>query len=625
MAIVDQRTLAIISKVIDQVSAPFAQIARNVKGQITNVMAPAFRGLSTLSAGLQKQLGVGLGGLAAGFGLFKITGKIREAIDQAAHLKELSDAFHTTTESISELGYAFSQMGASQEDAAQALGRTVKLVGQLQRGAGEDAAKAIYELGLSVGTLTSADKVEAFAMIAKKVMEIEDEAKRADYSFRIWGKGVGEKLLPVLAGSGKELDQFRKRAKDLNLIVSSDQAKVFDEWKDQIAELDAAFSSLGRNVGALAIPPLTTLARVLSEIIAEIPKLPKDFWDVVSGKAAKDTRAALDKKMGEVKQWSPEAWAKLSQADKDRALRMAFADQGMKDLRPEYANENYSDLRALRDAKRTGGYDMPWLTELQGNLEAKKKMEGRTGGYDFPLIDQMLGQAKSGSGTKDLDKTAEIVKGLGEGISKAADEWTDFKKQGVEAGEAIVNQGLSKITDELAMATLRQKSWKQAAKDWGKAMIEMLTRIIIQLAIVRALGGLGLGGAPASTSTGDFPSMAAGTTYLGTFARGGVTKGALVGSMPVRRFALGGVANEPTVGIFGEAGAEAFVPLASGKIPVRVQGGTGGHTSLHFHITAMDGKDVRRVLIEQRQTLMSLWQNDVAHINEARKSVKGVR
>lgn len=42
---------------------------------------------------------------------------------------------------------------------------------------------------------------------------------------------------------------------------------------------------------------------------------------------------------------------------------------------------------------------------------------------------------------------------------------------------------------------------------------------------------------------------------------------------PIRSFQGGGYADRPTLGVFGEGGPEAFVPLRNGKIPI--EGGRG--------------------------------------------------
>ena len=75
--------------------------------------------------------------------------------------------------------------------------------------------------------------------------------------------------------------------------------------------------------------------------------------------------------------------------------------------------------------------------------------------------------------------------------------------------------------------------------------------------------------------------------------------------------------------LFGEAGAEAFVPLQHGRIPVKL-GGNGGAQTYVFapEITAMDGQDVRRVLVQERDTIMGIWQNGVASRRSMTQSVR---
>ena len=43
-------------------------------------------------------------------------------------------------------------------------------------------------------------------------------------------------------------------------------------------------------------------------------------------------------------------------------------------------------------------------------------------------------------------------------------------------------------------------------------------------------------------------------------------------------FAAGGLVNSPTLGMIGEAGPEAVIPLKGGAVPVHMKGGSGGHT-----------------------------------------------
>ncbi len=73
------------------------------------------------------------------------------------------------------------------------------------------------------------------------------------------------------------------------------------------------------------------------------------------------------------------------------------------------------------------------------------------------------------------------------------------------------------------------------------------------------------------------------------FAEGGVVPGWK--PLPFQAFAGGGIADRPTLGLIGEGGPEAFVPLKGGKIPVE---GGGGKSNVNIvYIYAWDSQSLR--------------------------------
>lgn len=85
------------------------------------------------------------------------------------------------------------------------------------------------------------------------------------------------------------------------------------------------------------------------------------------------------------------------------------------------------------------------------------------------------------------------------------------------------------------------------------------------------------------------PMMAAFKSFA--FADGGIMTGA--GSMPLQKYASGGIANSPQVAVFGEGSMpEAYVPLPDGRsIPVTMQGGgAGGNTSVIVNVSVESGQ-----------------------------------
>jgi phage-related minor tail protein len=69
------------------------------------------------------------------------------------------------------------------------------------------------------------------------------------------------------------------------------------------------------------------------------------------------------------------------------------------------------------------------------------------------------------------------------------------------------------------------------------------------------------------------------------FADGGIMSS--LGSMPLNKYANGGIANSPQLALFGEGRhPEAYVPLPDGRsIPVSMKGGGGSSMTNHINVT----------------------------------------
>lgn len=116
-------------------------------------------------------------------------------------------------------------------------------------------------------------------------------------------------------------------------------------------------------------------------------------------------------------------------------------------------------------------------------------------------------------------------------------------------------------------------------------LLSMEVQKNIMSPIVSALGSLGGGknGAGFSSVIGDIGSFFS----MSKFANGGIMTH--LGSLPLHRYANGGIANTPQMAMFGEGrGPEAYVPLPDGRsIPVTMKGGANGGASGNVtnHIT----------------------------------------
>jgi len=127
------------------------------------------------------------------------------------------------------------------------------------------------------------------------------------------------------------------------------------------------------------------------------------------------------------------------------------------------------------------------------------------------------------------------------------------------------------MVDPMIDVIAGSKSMKDAMKESLVAILKMLA----QVAIMRAIAGMGGGGGVSMP-------------YIPAMAEGGILRGG------IKAFAAGGIANKPTLGMIGEGGQnEAVVPLPNGRsIPVEMQGSSNnnGPTENTFIISAVDAK-----------------------------------
>ncbi len=120
---------------------------------------------------------------------------------------------------------------------------------------------------------------------------------------------------------------------------------------------------------------------------------------------------------------------------------------------------------------------------------------------------------------------------------------------------------------------------KASFADFARAIIADITRIYVRAAITGPL---------AQALQGAFAGGIGGVLAQGAGAAG-INPNVSTINVPTG-YANGGIVDRPTVAMFGEAGAEAFVPLPDGKrIPVAMQNNAKGDTNVNVTVNAQTG------------------------------------
>ena len=160
---------------------------------------------------------------------------------------------------------------------------------------------------------------------------------------------------------------------------------------------------------------------------------------------------------------------------------------------------------------------------------------------------------------KQFEDNAKAAKDFGNNVAKSfADIVKESGNLAQNLGSTLGNAFLG-LGDQLADFV---QTGKMQFADFARSVLNDLSRILIRFAMFQTLKAI----VPGGSAFGKF---------LG-FANGGIMTAN--GSMPLKRYANGGIATSPQLAMFGEGSTpEAYVPLPDGRsIPVKMKGAVGG-------------------------------------------------
>ena len=235
-----------------------------------------------------------------------------------------------------------------------------------------------------------------------------------------------------------------------------------------------------------------------------------------------------------------------------------------------------------------------------------------------------------------------FVAALQDRARKALDDFA----QGVQLGEAVFDSFRDGLADALTAIVTGSKTASEAFKDFIRQFIINIVSAINQIIAFKiALAAINFLTAGASAASGGAGAEIAGSGGIappvdpgdfaigggyggGGFEKGGIMQGRMLGSVPLREYAMGGIADGPQLALFGEGStAEAFVPLpgASRRIPVEFSNGglsrlmqeivnerdyqpanqTAVQVSVEYapSIQALDGRGAREVLLREARVI----------------------
>lgn len=365
-----------------------------------------------------------------------------------------------------------------------------------------------------------------------------------------------EKLGMSLAGSSPAMKAMLRKTS----IELSAQEKELAKWLATSQRAEEAVERMGDLSAKYEEDSSAAMSEITSNSLASMSSGARDLEKQLA--AAKARMDALD----------PSTWVEKWK-DAAEGMRQAQATIDAADL-----------IKDLRDDNQSGALDLivnPRLQALAKLGVAIQRIKDQLA--SVKLSDpNAYAVAENEAQLRVFQLKQQTERELMTPVQKLFEGWSDIGTRMQDFwGETMDNMGN-------ALANF-VTTGKLNFKDFARSILADLAKIAMQKAVAGIFGSLF--GGPSTGNLGDGILKAFGSGFK-PFANGGIMSSA--GSLPLNKYANGGIANSPQFAYFGEGRMpEAYVPLPDGRsIPVTMKGGAGdGGVGVNVNVSIANNGD----------------------------------
>jgi hypothetical protein len=177
-----------------------------------------------------------------------------------------------SVESLSELGYAADQSGTNLETLEGSVRKMQKFLAEASQSS-RTATSTLTRLGLTVSDLEGLSPDQQLERLADGLAQVRDPATKAALAMEVFGKS-GTALLPLMQDGAAGIEALRQQARDLGLVISTEDAQSAEVSGDRLSDLWKVVKSSAFAIGA-------TLAPVLQDLTVRTTRIAKGIADWV--------------------------------------------------------------------------------------------------------------------------------------------------------------------------------------------------------------------------------------------------------------------------------------------------------------------------------------------------------
>lgn len=239
----------------DGVKAGRAYVELSVKDRLTQGLTRAKERLAGWAKGLALTGTAIQAGSASA--LTALGAAVHHFADQGSRLNDMSTATGVSVEALSGLSYAAQQTGVDLDSLQGGLKGLAKFTGNVAAGS-KGAIHTLSQLGISASTFLAARPEQRLGLLADGLRSIQDPGVRAALAMKTLGR-AGESLLPMLADGSAGLDAFLRRASELGIVITGEEAAKADALGDAWDDLKAVFGAIAFQTGAALADTMQSL------------------------------------------------------------------------------------------------------------------------------------------------------------------------------------------------------------------------------------------------------------------------------------------------------------------------------------------------------------------------------
>ena len=512
-------------------------------------------------SGRVKNLRLAMGGLNKTFATFGLlisggafVGLVKGAIDSADSFGKMADQTGIAANTLQAYVNAGKLAGVSQETIDKGLRRLAQSMREADQGVAT-YKDSFDSLGISVrstdGTFKTSEQV--LGEVADKFATMENGATKAAISMEIFGRS-GASLINLLNGGAASLSEF-------NYEVSENFAQNAEFFNDQIAVLAIQFDGFRKQLADALLPALNTIVGVFSELFSAENDFTTFFNAIEIGiRGISIGIFATVKLVDEVIRVLGTAAQRVQGFFESIKIPpfvqkiLGGAGNIAKDLGNRFKTQQKSNLTSLLGEDFTKGFSDRFTESFNKINELFSGETNAPAEYTNKITESV----------DNLDKS--ITKTFGTQMREKLKTFSDSIKTVQESMADVVVKGIKGMEDALVKFV---ETGKLNFSDLARSIIADMARIAIQQTITKPLTNF----------------------FSGLF--GNANGNAFVDGQ-VQKYAYGGIVNKPTLfpmangmGLMGEAGAEAILPLrrgSNGKLGVESSG--GGSTIINVSVDA---------------------------------------